>query len=390
MNERHESRGIRVAIVDSGGFSPPYDFGLAAGLEAQGVQVTIVGPSAMYIWKESPDAIPVDNGKSSLLRLFGQARKLISHGLRMIRLVWRVSAGEFDVVHFQWLPIPALDLLIVRLIRRHVPVIFTMHNTSLFHGTTSLLRGLGLDACLRSFDQVIVHSRYSLERVMAEGVVCRQRIQVIPHGALTHYRDLVSTEAEDQDHSSLELLFAGSIKPYKGLADLIEALAALPARDNCAKWRLTVAGHPGMDVTPLIERAEALGVGHSVRWLLRHQSERELARLLHNCDVVVLPYREIDQSGVLMAAVGVGRPVVATEVGAFPEIVEHEVNGVLVPAGDRTALGKALRRILSSPEMLSGMRSRMEDLGTQAFSWAEIGTATKIMYQHVVTEMGKK
>ena len=77
-----------------------------------------------------------------------------------------------------------------------------------------------------------------------------------------------------------------------------------------------------------------------MRFVERFVSDGETAALFRRADLVVLPYREIDQSGVLFTALGFGVPLVLTDVGGFPEVAAAGA-AELVPPGRR---GRAARR----------------------------------------------
>src|SRR5206468_3804194 len=129
-------------------------------------------------------------------------------------------------------------------------------------------------------------------------------------------------------------------RPYKGLDVLLDAWRGI---DDAELW---IVGNARMDVDPL----HAL-TPPNVRWLTRFVSDAEAAALFRRADVAVLPYRQIDQSGVLFTALAFGTPLVLSTAGGFPE-VEPAIH---VPAGDPTALCDALQRLLDDP----GERERL-------------------------------
>jgi glycosyltransferase involved in cell wall biosynthesis len=100
----------------------------------------------------------------------------------------------------------------------------------------------------------------------------------------------------------------------------------------------------------LSAQAERLGVGHMVTFDTSYRPTEELTRLIATAQVVLLPYDSTEQvtSGVLIEAVAVGRPVVATR---FPHAVELLTDGVgiTVPHKDPAAIAAALRRVLTDP-----------------------------------------
>ena len=135
-------------------------------------------------------------------------------------------------------------------------------------------------------------------------------------------------------------VFAGLIRPYKGVDLLLEAVAQLPADSD---WRLVVAGEAwGGLGDRLRRRAARPDLADRVTLDLRWQSEDELRTLLGAADLVILPYRDGSQSAMAPLVLGYGLPVLSTRVGGLPEVVEDGVAGLLVEPGSVEALTAAL------------------------------------------------
>ena len=145
------------------------------------------------------------------------------------------------------------------------------------------------------------------------------------------------------------LLFFGLIRARKGLEVLIRALPQIVEAVPTA--RLVVAGDPVDPVRPLRELAAELGVASKIDWRLAFLPAEEISGLLGRASVVVLPYRRGVSSGVLATALGYGRPVVVSDVGALGDIVRHFEAGRVVPP----VTGRRSRR--RAPELLADPRS---------------------------------
>ena len=103
---------------------------------------------------------------------------------------------------------------------------------------------------------------------------------------------------------------------------------------------------------PLQQLARELGVDARVEWRLGFLPDDEVAALMRDAAIVVLPYRRTDASGVLATAIGHGRPAVVTDVGSLGETVREFDAGEVVPPGDERALAEACIRLLE-PERLA-------------------------------------
>ncbi len=369
---------MRVLMVDAAGFSPPYNYALAAALRARGVDVAIVEPrDTEALWRD-PDALPAASG--GLPRSLARIGKGIRHVIGTQQLFTRIRHEQPDIVHFQWLPLPMVDRVLLSRLAGKVPLVFTMHNTSLFHGVASSgVQGWNAVSSYSAFDRIVVHSRYGRDAALRAGRATERQLVCIPHGAFAHYTALCAPERANR-HGPFTFVFAGSVKPYKGLDLLVAAFNALVERRPALDVRLIVAGSPGPDIAPLREVADHSAGAQRIEWRLRHQSERELATLLACSHAVVLPYREIDQSGVLLAAVAMHRAVIASDIGGFPEVIRHGDNGLLVPPNNVEALSRALERLADDAELRAQCEASMRVLSNGALSWETVAGQTEVMY----------
>src|SRR4029077_10038301 len=162
----------------------------------------------------------------------------------------------------------------------------------------------------------------------------------IPHGLLHDVAPITARNSQASDR--VRFLLFGKLKSYKGADVLIEAFRLLPPviRDQA---EVQIVGKPYMDVEPLQRAARALGPG--VRLDLRFVPDVEMSDLLALADVIVFPYREIDVSGVLMAALRYGRPIIASRIGGFVELLVDGRHAILVPPDDTSALAEAMARL---------------------------------------------
>jgi glycosyltransferase involved in cell wall biosynthesis len=336
---------MRILLADPPAFTPQYDHELASALARAGNDVELVtSPFRFGEW-------PAPNGyrRSELFyplssRLFRRSRlrlplKLAEHPVGLARLAGRPA----DVAHVQWLSAPALD---ARLLRLGAPSVFTAHD--LLPRRTARKRELWRRLLAR-FDRVVVHSERGRE-TLAELGVDAERLRVIP-------MPVFRSEPERTDDGRT-LLCVGIIRPYKGIADAIEATKRIDGA------RLLVAGDPLEPVDGYREQA-----GDLAEWRLGYLSEAELDRALGAATVALFPYRpELDQSAALLRALGAGVPAVAYDVGGIAEPVRQFEAGRVVPAGDVEALADAVRELLDDPDALAKARAGVER-ARQVLTW---------------------
>jgi teichuronic acid biosynthesis glycosyltransferase TuaC len=162
------------------------------------------------------------------------------------------------------------------------------------------------------------------------------------------------------------LIYVGRIESRKGVSELIEALAAVPKSDRHLQLALIGDG-PALQAT-LSERIRALGLAEHVKFV-PPVTPREVSLWLAAANVLVLPSYAEGCPNVVLESISCGRPVVATEVGGIPEIVDERCS-VLVPPRDVQALARAIDVALS--------RSWDESLIASHFqrSWRQVARET--------------
>lgn len=366
---------IRVDLVDPSAYTPPYDHALATALSRAGASVRLVTTRFPYGEMAPPDGYILANEFYRHAR--GAAGSGLRRGLKLAEHVpdmlrYRKLARAADIVHFQWLTVPPIDL---RLLPDR-PVVLTAHD--LLPREPRLGQVRAQRRLLQSVSAVIVHSRYGRRVLIEEADVDPDHVHVIHHGAFGHLTDLRNEQAlpsELDEAAGPVVLYFGLIRPYKGLDVLLEAWGEVSGAE------LWVVGRPRMDIAGLRARAP-----DSVRWVPRFVETAAVPSLFRRADVVVLPYtrtERFDQSGVLATALAFGKAVVLTDIGGFAEVAETGA-AKLVPPGDPEALAGALRVLLEDPEQ----RQRMEQAALAAargpYSWDSAAELTLRLYERIL------
>src|SRR4051794_7482924 len=225
-------------------------------------------------------------------------------------LGYRRHARAADVVHWQWFTVQPVDAFLLPPKR---PRILTAHDVLPREprpGQLAATRRL-----LQKMDAVIAHSEHGAARLRAELGLPAERVHVIPHGAFDYRTRLPEEKPLPAELAEVEgpvVLFFGLLRPYKGVDLLIEAFHDI---DGAELW---VVGMPRMPLESLRELAGE--IRGRVRFVSRFIDDSEIPAFFRRADIVALPYREIDQSGVLYTALAFGKPIVVADVGGFSEI----------------------------------------------------------------------
>ena len=367
---------MRVQIVDPPAYTPPYDRSLCAALaRADGApEVELVTSAFAY------DEVPAAEGyevsesfyrRASRMGPGGRGRRLwrgAEHLGDMLRYRGGGSDGA-DLVHFQWLALPRLDR---HLLPRGRPLVLTPHG--LLRDATAAPAGL-----LRRMDALVALSEYGAGVLRDRAGVAPERVHVIPHGPLDYLTRMPDPAPLPPDLAAAEgpvVLYFGLIRPYKGVDLLLEAFREIEGAE------LWIVGRP-MGVE-LAELAEAAGrCRATVRLVPRFVADRELPALFERADLVVLPHREAEQSGVLFTALAFRKAVLMSDVGGFPEVAALGA-GRTFPAGDAPALAGALEDLLRDDAARGRLARAAAEAASGAYSWEEIARQHIALYHRLV------
>lgn len=353
---------LEIETFGRGGLTH-YAYNLSEALAERGHQVTLVTTAGFELegYAGVPLRIevvkPIGRATSAIQRrLTGLARRLCLQSEAIVDAVAVAALTRRlrpDVIHLHCTnPVALVYLAVLGLVGR--PIVYTAHIVTphepirfqklIYSGIHGLSR------------LIVAHSDVDRARLLDEFRISPERVTVIPHGEYGFLEELSEMPDRDIARRSLGIdagaevvLFFGYIREYKGLDLLLDAWPRVAAERPLA--RLVIAGDP-VNLTParrdqLEAWAERVGALHRLEYI----PFQEVGRYFSAADVLAMPYRRISQSGVLFLALALGVPLVATRVGALPEMLTHGDSAMLVPAESTAALADALTEVLGDDEL---------------------------------------
>jgi glycosyltransferase involved in cell wall biosynthesis len=368
---------MKVQLVDPSAFTPPYDRALAAALARAGAEVELLTTKFLYGAVPPAEGYAVDERfyrRSAARGLQASARlpfKAAEHVPDMLRFR---RAADADVIHYQWLTMPALDARLLPPLR---PRVMTAHY--ILPPQPSRRQVRSARRVFERMDAVVSHSEHGAARLRDEVGLAAEKVRVIPHGAFDYLARLPEEKplpAELEAAAGPVILSFGLLRPYKGLEVMLEAFARLGG--DAELW---VVGNPRMDVDPLRELAAA--APGRVRFLTRFVEDAEIPAIFRAADLVVLPYLDAEHSGVLYTGLAFGKPLVLSAVGGFPEVAEAGA-ARLVPPGDVDALAAALTELTADESARNQLAAAARAAAAGPFSWDEAARRTLDLYRELI------
>lgn len=384
---------MAVALL-TGGSDRPYVFGLTTSLMSHGATLDLIGSDELdfpgFHNKPGLNFLKLRGGQRPDVSFSEKASRVSSY---YAKLIGYAATAKPSIFHILWNNrFEAFDRTLLMLYYKLLgkKIVLTAHNVNADkrNGRDTRLNHLTLRIQYRLSDHIFVHTEKMKLELIEEFGVLGAHVTVIPFGinnAVPHTH-LTPGDAKQrlgirQDERTI--LFFGRITPYKGLEYLIPAFRQLLAqRDD---YRLIIAGR--------VDRCEKYwgvirdGIREEVqtgRIILRDNfiPDDETEVYFKGADVLVLPYRNIYQSGVLFLGHSFGLPVLAADVGSLTDDIVEGKTGFVFSPEDPVDLARAIERYFASNlySDLNGRRREIRDYVAERHSWDVVAQTTISVY----------
>lgn len=312
------------------------DYAAAMLNHFQGIQTTIFSSSFALVKMPDPylEVPTFRNKKELLLNSLHIPFRLCVEVLKARRR--GCTTAWFPVFHI-WNPLLLrfCNILGIR-------TIVTVHDGQLHPGENQPILQAFENSCFKLADHLIFLSDFVKQRTLQQ-LQLKGKSHIVPHG-LIPVQGNVETRTLNRPPA---LLFLGRLAEYKGIDLLLEAIKDIP--DNSFS-HLTIAGEP-------INTFTEIAFGGKVRWINRRLAASEMSKLLVEHDILVLPYREASQSGVLTMGISAAIPMVICRVGGLHEqLASTEAVWVEAEVSDLTY---GIRLILDSPQLWEEIHQKL-------------------------------
>jgi D-inositol-3-phosphate glycosyltransferase len=385
---------VAVALL-TGGSDRPYVFGLVTELISKRVVLDLIGSDELD-FSEFRDESKVRffNLRGNQHSNAGVATKVLRVCMYYARLMRYAATAQPRIFHILWnntfeLFDRTILMLYYKLLNKRI--ILTAHNINRDKRDSkdTFLNRFTLGFQYRLADCIFVHTEDMQRELTEQFGVPASKVRVIPFGINNQIPNTNITPSEAKGRLGIRradktVLFFGKIRPYKGLEYLVSAFLRLA--EEVEDYRMIIAGRPGRgcenywdEIQKRVSRYVQEG-----RILVRADfiPDEEVEVYFKAADCLVLPYRNIYQSGVLFLGYNFGLPALTADVGSLKqEIIEGKTGFVFKPE-DPTELAEAIERYFAS-DLYKDLTRRREEIRSFAagrHSWEMVGKTTINIY----------
>lgn len=312
-----------------------------------------------------------------------QIVKGISYILTMVRIFFICFIIKPSVLHIQWIRIPIFDIFFYSSLKKllHIKLIYTVHNILPHEAKKndfSLFKRL-----YRLSDALIVHTETTKNNLIKDFGITASKIHIAPHGPLKYIRNEEETFMETNEiitnyklQEKLVFSILGYQSSYKGTDLLVNAWRNSDIILNRQDIVLIVAGSQANNFIKPKEIDNIIVIDGFL-------SDSIFDDLMKISDVIVLPYRKIEQSGVLLTIVSQHKPYCTTDVGELKKPIIQENIGWIIPEITSQAIQKTLESIIDHPEEIQKKAKNKSGWARieKMYDWNQAAYITQKVYE---------
>jgi glycosyltransferase involved in cell wall biosynthesis len=368
----------RIAIIEpvgSHGGMNYYDYGLAYGLGANNLEV-------LYYSCNETEVRYFKN--VTLIRSFKNLwhekglKKLYCFFLGYSTAFKDSKQNGIKIIHLHFFDLGILNLIVLILSKFYSQkLIVTLHDVDPLNALNGKSNIIVESLCYKLVDGIIVHNHSSKSEFLKKRKI-KVPLRVIPHG---NYLPFVKKLPLPVEKAELNLLFFGLIKDVKGLDVLIEAMGKVITHKPNIK--LTIAGRPWKtEISKYIKLIQKNNLQDNIETHFRFIEDKEIDDFFMNADILVLPYKRVYQSGVLLLTMSYGRAAIVSNLEPFTEIVRDSETAFIFKSENSDDLASCILNI--SFDKIISITNNANQIIEKNFDWKDIGSLTKNFYSSLL------
>ena len=361
---------VKISLIEPvGGYGGMdyYDYGLALGLGQNNVQVDYYTSSYTKIREiENVRTIPIFSdfwSKNTFKKLF----LFLFYYYQSIKISKESGARLIHLHFFSFNPQNFLILCLGKI--KKLKIVVTIHDVESF---SKNIFQFFEKISYPIIDGVIVHNNTSYNEVVKKDID-KNKIHIIPHGNYIPFVSINETRKINKNNSLLNLLFFGQIKEVKGLDVLLNALGILKPK-GINSFKLTIAGKVWKNDFTIYQKLISQNeIEDNVILDIRYIPDEEVSDFFERADLVVLPYKRIYQSGVLLNSMSFKKAVLVSDLEPFKEIINDNENGFVFNSENPSSLADKLIEISDDKDVIEKVASNAYLYVEKYHDWKTIG-----------------
>jgi len=354
---------MKILMIMGEGHGGMFQYGaLLSNALSQTVNVTAIVPKGASInfFSDKVKLIEVPMGDT--------IPNFIRYGFKILNLLNKtlniIQNQKPDLVHFHN-PYNPWTTLILPQLHAFTKIVTTIPEGELHQGMQKRLEMKISRNIHCKFSDALIALTHA-DKLMIEKYTKKKDIFIIPHGI----NNLFNTKSNEKIKSD-SLLFFGGINPFKGINYLLKAFPLV--KKQVPDIKLIIAGRGDLSkYDDLINDSKDIIIKNFFI------PQDDVSYYFQRAKIVVLPYVEVDHSGIIPVAYSLGKPVVASD--KVVDAVHHGVTGLVVPSHDHVALANALIKMLKDDKLRNKFGKNAYEYVTSEYSWDAISKKTMDVY----------
>jgi D-inositol-3-phosphate glycosyltransferase len=392
---RHKIKVCMIEPIGGHGGNELYDFGLCEAISKQGIEVTLYTCDETTLDEKFCFNTKV---KKYYKAIYRNDNKLL-RGIRYVKgtlksLLDAKSSGN-KISHFHIYGFSYLEYLNLFLFKKAgFKIVATIHDVEKL---SDLFVSRSQEVYKKFFnliDAFIVHTKFTmneLKRYVPE--IEKKKIYIVPSADrdFLFNKDIEKKKARKEldlqlPDDALLILFFGQIKQVKGLDVLIRAFSEIN-KSIPNSYLLIVGKEWKTSFTEYEKLIKELKIDQTkIIKNIKYIENKKVPLYFKASDIVVLPYKKVYNSGVVVRAMDYATPIIASDLEPFKEVIEHGHNGLLFKNGDYKDLVKKIEILASDINLREKLKDNARNLINKKYSWEVIGRKMKEIYLNLLDE----
>ncbi|MFO7657782.1 MAG: glycosyltransferase [Bacteroidales bacterium] len=379
---------MHIAIV-ANGFQEDYIVDLLNSIAGKAEKIDFIG-SSFYPREKIDTRINILDFRGEHtedVALWYKINRMLLYYSKLLRYIVGRNA---TVIHVQWLRFNFLEGVFFTLLARSlgIKVVYTAHDV-LPHMKDNIYNRIVFYIIYHLQNQIIVHTEFIYNRLMKEFKVPDSKLSLVKHGVYQVKENKAVNKTLAKSSFGLKeldkvILFFGIITKYKGLDILLKAFQEF--RKYKSDYYLVIAGHVAIEYKSNFEKIIVQYNNSNIIKQLQYIEDDEMEYLFKAADVIVLPYLEASQSGVLFMSYAYGRPVIAPKLGGFPHDIINQKTGLLFTPGDPDSLLETLKEFdILFPDFFAESEAFIKQYVNENYSWESSGKELIKTYTSIIS-----